>query len=99
MLTLYPNPAFSKILCRIAIYSAKIGYEGPAQAIRQPNLVSAREAPLVIDRDLEVNLQKARVAKVQHWRPQFIVSPLGLVPKPSGGYRRIHHLSTPRDAP
>ena len=79
----------------IARYGARVGYEGPSQAICRPNLVSAREAPEVIDRDLELNLQKGRVVEMRDLGLKFMVSPLGLVPKPSGGFRRIHHLSMP----
>ena len=79
----------------IAWYGARVGYEGPAQVICRPNLVSAREAPGVIEADLELNLQKGRVAEIQELGSPSIVSPLGLVPKPSGGFRRIHHLSSP----
>lgn len=95
LLALYPDPSFTRNLCRIARYGAKVGYEGPAQAIRRPNLVSAREAPDIIDADLRLKLQKGRVAEIQVLGTEFIISPLGLVPKPAGGYRRIHHLSAP----
>ena len=79
----------------IARYGARVGYEGPAQVICRPNLVSAKEAPGVIDTDLESNLRKRRVAEIQKLGSRSIVSPLGLVPKPSGGLHRIHHLSSP----
>ena len=72
-----------------------MGYESPAQGIRRPNLVSAKEAPEIIDGDLESKLQKGRVAEIRCPGSQFIISPLGLVPKPSGGFRHIHHLSAP----
>ena len=95
LLSSYPDSAFGETLCRIATYGAKVGYEGPVQAIRRPNLLSAKEAPEVIDGDLQLNLMKGRVAEVHRLSSRYIISPLGLVPKPSGGYRRIHHLSTP----
>ena len=79
----------------IARYGAKVVYEGSDKTIRQPNLSSANEAPGVIATDLEINLEKGRVAQVFDLAPRFMVSPLGLVPKPARGFRRIHHLSTP----
>ena len=95
LLAYYPVPAFRETLCEIASYGAKVGYEGPAQFIRQQNLASAKDAPGVIDEDLELNLQKGRVVETPEPGPKSIISPLGLVPKPSGGFRRIHHLSSP----
>ena len=67
---------------------------GPAQYICQPNLVSAKTDPRVIDENLALNLKKGRVAEMLKLCPPFIVSPLGLVPKPSGGFCHIHHFSS-----
>ena len=36
-----------------------------------------------------------RVGEVNNPAPPFISSPLGLVPKHDGGFRKIHHLSYP----
>ena len=47
------------------------------------------------DEDLAVNLRKGRVAELLKQSVQSIVSPLGLVPKPSGGFHRIQHLPSP----
>ena len=91
----YPDPVFRNTLCLIARYGAKVGYEGPDQAIRRPNLASANEAPGVTDGDLKRNRERGKVAVVHSLGPRFVVSPLALVPKPAGGFRRIHHLSTP----
>ena len=49
----------------------------------------------MIDEDLAVNLRKGRVAELLKHTVQSIVSPLGLVPKPAGGFRHIHRLSSP----
>ena len=35
------------------------------------------------------------MVEIQETGDNYIISPLGLVPKPSGGFPRIHHLSTP----
>ena len=65
LLASYPDPIFSEHLCMIARYGARVGYEGPSQGICRPNLVSARVAPEVIDRDLELNPQKGRVVEMR----------------------------------
>ena len=75
LLVNYPDPKFSETICMIAKYGARVGYEGPIQAIRRPNLVSAWEAPEVIDRDLESNLKHGRIVEIQELGPRFMVSP------------------------
>ena len=77
-------------------FGAKIGYQGPAQQILSENLSSATDAPDIISQDLDNQIKHDRVTKIDILPPQFISSPLGLVPKPNGGWRRIHHLSHPR---
>ena len=49
----------------------------------------------MINRDLESNLQKGNVAEIRCTGCQCILSPLGLVLKPSGSFRHIHYLSAP----
>lgn len=60
------------------------------------NLSSATDAPDIISQDLENQIKHDRVSQVDILSAHFISSPLGLVPKPNGGWRRIHHLSHPR---
>lgn len=53
------------------------------------------QAPEVLAKDLQNQLQARRITKVTSVPPRLISSPLGLVPKSGGGWRRIHHLSFP----
>lgn len=94
-LSSYPDPIFSKTLKCISRYGAKVGYKGPEQRIRRPNLVSAKDSRSVINVDLQLNLQQGQVVEILGRGPMVFISPLSLVPKPSGGYRHIHHLSAP----
>ncbi|KAJ1173606.1 hypothetical protein NDU88_005435 [Pleurodeles waltl] len=65
------------------------------------NLQSAKEAPGIVQEKLEMELQLGRVAGpfARPPLPNFIVSPLGIVPKKElGKYRMIHHLSYSKGA-
>lgn len=78
-------------------FGAELGYQGPPDAfILSRNLSSALEDPAIIDKKLTEDLALGRVVEVDAPTPPFICSPLGLVPKHEGGWRRIHHLSYPR---
>ena len=59
------------------------------------NLASALLDPQIITEKLKDDLLLGRVVPATQGYP-FISSPLGLVPKPNGGLRRIHHLSHPQ---
>ena len=85
----YPGDLGSTIT-GILTYGAQIGYRGKKQFchstnhhIHEPGIISAKLAE-------DLNLGRIRLAS----RPSF-VSPLGLVPKHDGGWRRIHDLSWP----
>ena len=67
--------------------SATTGYDRPSQHILSDNLKSAVLAPDMIEEKL--------FEEVALGRASFMCSPLGLVRKPDGGYRRTHHLSHP----
>ena len=95
-LALHPDLLFRQTIFDIIEYGAKIGYTGPDQFIIGQNLSSATEAPEIITMDLENQIAKDRVTKLDSLPSKFISSPLGLVPKPKGGWRRIHHLSYPK---
>ena len=76
---------------------ALIGYEGEPQLRLSKNLASAAQAPDTIMSKLHQDLLLRRVIRTM---PTFLLisSPLGLVPKHDGGWRRIHFLSFPDDA-
>jgi hypothetical protein len=82
------------LIAGILRHGALTGYEGPAQLILSDNLSSATSAPEDIDTQIQKDLSLGRVRPVHPSAP-FIASPLGLVPKSDGGWRRIHHLSYP----
>ena len=50
----------------------------------------------IFDKKLREDLTLCRVIEFKAPIPPFISSPLGLVPKHDGGWRKIHHLSHPR---
>lgn len=59
------------------------------------NLVSALLDPQIITEKLKDDLSSGHVIPATQGY-SFISSPLGLVPKPNDGLRRIHHLSHSR---
>lgn len=78
----------------IITFGAQLGYSGPPTRLTSKNLVSAMEAPEVITQQLNADLNCGRVS-LCNTLPHPSSSPLGLVPKSDGGWRRIHHLSHP----
>ena len=94
----HPDPLFKQTIFDIIKYGAKIGYTGPDQFIIGENLSSAMEAPEIITKDLENQIAKDRVTKLDILPSKFISSPLGLVPKSKGGWRRSIIYHTLKDA-
>ncbi|KAJ5778452.1 hypothetical protein N7520_001698 [Penicillium odoratum] len=89
LLRYYPGDLGSTI-AGILTYGAQVGYRGKKQFryssnhhIHEPGIITAQLAE-------DLNLGRVRLAS----RPSF-VSPLGLVPKHDGGWRRIRDLSWP----
>ncbi len=74
----------------------KSDIEVPPLHHRNKNHFSALSAPDLLTADLQKQLQHDRLTKVElDSESQFVCSPLGLVPKHDGGWRRIHDLSFP----
>lgn len=90
----YPGPLYLWLVL-ILQFGCLFGYEGPPASIHSKNLTSALLDPQIIAQKLQDDLGSGRVIPATQKYP-FISSPLGLVPKPTGGLRRIHHLSHPR---
>lgn len=90
----HPDKKFANTLIRIFTHGAKIGYIGPESLFLAPNHSSASSAPDILTADLQKQIEAHRITRVTG-KPtrRFISSPLGLVPKASGGWRRIHDLS------
>lgn len=92
----HPDFTYVKTLTAILRKGAKIGYRGPLLDHRSKNHLSALAAPDLLTADLQKQLQHDRLARVDpETEPRFVCSPLGLVPKHDGGWRRIHDLSFP----
>jgi hypothetical protein len=87
-------PPLAENLAGILRFGALLGYEGPEIGIISANHPSSALDAGVIDEKLAEDLARRRVVR-RLSRPPFFSSPLGLVPKGDGGFRRIHDLSTP----
>ena len=93
----HPDQNFAKSISAILRAGTKIGYRGPQIQHRNPNHQSARSAPEILTADLQKQLQHDRLTQVDpQAEAQYVCSPLGLVPKHDGGWRRIHDLSFPQ---
>ena len=92
----HPDRYYCQSIFGIIQSGARIGYMGPDQHILSENLSSATEDPTTLTKDLEKQIANDRVTPIATPWKSFISSPLGLVPKPDGGWRRIHHLSFPK---
>ena len=93
----HPDFFFKQTIFDIIEYGAKIGYTGPDQFIIGENLSSATEAPEIITKDLENQIVKDQVTKIDILPPKFISSPLGLVPKPKKGGGKFIICHFPKD--
>ncbi len=75
-------------------FGVEIGYKDPMDTfILSENLASALEDTEIIDNKLRDDLALQQVVEIKAPAPPFISSPLGLVPKHDGDWRKIHHLS------
>jgi hypothetical protein len=98
LLSQHPDRLFVNTLLHIIQYGTRIGYCGPHQSIISPNLTSATADPSTLSLDIARERSHQRIMQVPTpaSATHFICSPLGLVPKGRGDWRRIHHLSYPR---
>ena len=92
----HPDSHYCQSIFDIIQSGARIGYTGPRQQILSNNLSSATEDSATLTKDLDEQIAKNRVTPVAIPWENFISYPLGLVTKPNGGWRRIHHLSFPK---
>lgn len=72
-----------------------MGYCGPKQKIISASLPSATDDPDTLTADLENQIAADRFTEITEVGDHFICSPLGLVLKPNGKWRRIHPPSYP----
>lgn len=93
----HPDRIFANTLITIIARGVKIGYQGPDQLLLNHAHPSAAAAPEILSKDLHKQDENDRLTKLDDAPSNhFISSPLGLVPKHNGGWRRIHDLSFPR---
>ena len=78
-------------------YGFKLHYGGPRMPIICKNLLSALENPKIIWEKIDKEIKEGRMSGPYSYAPMSNLrcSPIGLVPKKSGGYRLITHLSYP----
>lgn len=95
----YPDTEVVAAIVGIAQYGARIGFQGIREGHHLArNLVSAYELPEILRGDLQEQMENDRLIIYESKEtlpPLFYSSPLGLVDKPDGKKRRIHHLSHP----
>lgn len=92
----HPDRVYAKTLVLITKHGARVGYAGPHRYLLNKSHPSALEAPQILTQDLQKQRAHDPITKLDDVpEPPFISSPLGLVPKHDGGWRRIHDLSYP----
>jgi hypothetical protein len=72
------------------LYGFKIHYSGPRTAVDSKNLKSVFQHPSLVLEKIQSEIELGRIAGPFHNRP---ISPIGLVPKKTGGFRLITHCS------
>ena len=93
----HPDSCFVNAILRIIKRGTRIGYIGPPRFSISKNHSSVNEAPEILTADVSKQLAAERLVVLSSPLPEaYICSPLGLVPKSNGGWRRIHDLSFPK---
>jgi len=97
MLENYPNITDKTILAEGFQFGFRVGYNGPRTPTCCYNLTSAYQHDIALEKILLKELKLGRIAGHFSLRPlsNLRISPIGLVPKKSGGWRLIHNLSHP----
>ena len=72
----HPDSVYRRTILNIIRCGARIGYTGPKQRIISPNLTSAKDAPEVLSKDLDEQIQHRRVVPVREPPPHFMSSPM-----------------------
>lgn len=96
----HPDRVFVRTLTLIIERGVRIGFQGPQTLfITSPPHPTASDAPDVLDKDLQKQLDNQRLSVVTlPLHPPSVVSLLGLVPKRDGGFRRIYNLLFPKQS-
>ena len=93
LLAQYPGDLPSTLL-KIIQFGTLVGYEGPEKLITSENQQSVNLAPEIFDAQVQEDLARGRIVLASPTLP-WVCSPLCLVPKHDGGFRRTHNLSHP----
>ena len=93
----YPNKIDKKNLSAGFLHGFKVGYESPRDPTNCNNLISAHQNKNALAKKILKELGLNRIAGPFPYRPfpNLRLSPVGLFPKKTGGWRLIHHLSYP----
>ena len=93
LLSVYPDPEAADILYNGFRYGFRIDYAGPRVPYESRNLKSVLNNPAIAWEKVmnEVNAGRNSYRPISNLR----VSPIGLVPKKTGGIRLITNLSSP----
>ena len=95
----YPEKEVVHAIVGMARFGARIGFGGSREGQHiSKNLATADELPDILNEDIQEQKRNDRLIAYRSHRaiPKcFYSSPLGLVDKPNGKKRRIHHLSHP----
>ena len=96
-LKLHPDPHWVSDILHGIEYGVQLGYNGPRHQRVSRNLRSAQEHPTVIDDELTKEMTAQRIAGPfdNPPLPRLQCSGVGVVPKNTGGWRMIMHLSAP----
>lgn len=97
LLSLYPNKFDANILSRGFSEGFRLNYVGPRFKSDSKNLLSALQNPEIVWDKVMSEVKNGRIAGPFENRPisNLRCSPIGIVPKKTGGFRLITHLSYP----
>ncbi|VDI43837.1 Hypothetical predicted protein [Mytilus galloprovincialis] len=97
MLTDYPNLSDATLLLDGFKQGFKLNYTGPRYSKEFDNLLSVKENPEEAIKKLQSEIDLGRMAGPFNEKPisNLRCSPIGLIPKKTGGLRLITHLSYP----
>ena len=93
----YPNKSDAVFLSEGFEFGFKLHYEGPRDSVESKNLKSVLQNEEFAKEKLEQEIALGRMAGPFPYKPisNLRFSPIGLVPKKTGGVRIINHLSYP----
>ena len=93
----YPDKLNADILYDGFCTGFKINYTGPRTPLESKNLKSVFQNPELVVKKLQSEIDLGRIAGPFENRPisNLRCSPIGLLPKKTGGFRLITHLSHP----